>query len=169
MTDQVDRLVAAWRRERPDLDVEPLQVLSRVSRLARHLELARREAFEQLGLAQWGFDVLTALRRHGPDYELTPGELLAETLVSSGTMTHRIDQMEAAGLVARQADPGDGRVVRVRLTPAGRAAADAALGSLLERERELLGPLSSDDRASLALLLRRLLEPFDREPARRQP
>jgi len=166
VTDQVDRLVAAWRRERPDLDVEPLQVLSRVSRLARHLELARREAFEQLGLAQWGFDVLTALRRHGPEYELTPGELMAETLVSSGTMTHRIDQMEAAGLVARQADREDGRVVRVRLTPSGRAAADAALGSLLERERALLGPLAAADRSALAALLRRLLEPFDQEARR---
>jgi DNA-binding MarR family transcriptional regulator len=161
VTDQVDRLVAAWRRERPDLDVEPLAVLSRVSRLARHLELARRETFEQLGLAQWQFDVLTALRRSGPEYELTPGELLAETLVSSGTMTHRIDQMEAAGLVARQADPADGRVVRVRLTTAGRAAADQALAGLLERERELLGPLTDEDRSALAALLRRLLEPFD--------
>jgi len=167
MTDQVDRLVAAWRRERPDLDVEPLHVLSRVSRLARHLELARRAAFEQLDLTQWQFDVLTALRRHGPDHDLTPGELMAETLVSSGTMTHRVDQMEAAGLVSRQADPADGRVVRVRLTDRGRAAADAALGSLLERERELLEPVTPAERSVLAGLLRRLLEPFDREPARR--
>lgn len=162
VTDQVDRLVAAWRRERPDLDVEPLEVLSRVSRLARHLELARRAAFEQLGLAQWQFDVLTALRRSGPRYEMTPGELMAETLVSSGTMTHRIDQMEAAGMVSRLDDPEDGRVVRVRLTARGRAAADAALGNLLERERELLGPLGAEERSRLAHLLRSLLEPFDR-------
>jgi DNA-binding MarR family transcriptional regulator len=169
VSDQVDRLVAAWRRERPDLDVEPLQVLSRVSRLARHLELARREAFEQLGLAQWQFDVLTALRRSGPRYELTPGELMAETLVSSGTMTHRIDQMEAAGLVARQPDPADGRVVRVRLTPAGRSAVDAALRNLLDRERELLGPLAGGERSALAGLLRRLLVPFDLEPQAGRP
>jgi DNA-binding MarR family transcriptional regulator len=159
--DQVDRLVAAWRRERPDLDVEPLEVLSRVSRLARHLELARKEALEQLSLPQWQFDVLTALRRSGPPYEMTPGELMAETLVTSGTMTHRVDQMAVAGLVSRLPDPNDGRVVRVRLTPRGRAAVDGAMGNLLERERDLLGRLTAPEQASLAALLRTLLEGFD--------
>ncbi|TMC10768.1 MAG: MarR family transcriptional regulator [Chloroflexi bacterium] len=161
MPDQVDRLVAAWRRERPDLDVAPLEVLSRVSRLARHLELARREALEQLALPQWQFDVLTALRRAGPPYEMTPGELLAETLVTSGTMTHRVDQMASAGLVERLPDPSDGRVVRVRLTPRGREAVDGALGNLLERERELLGRLTPAEQRELAGLLRTLLEGFD--------
>jgi DNA-binding MarR family transcriptional regulator len=161
MADQVDRLVAAWRRERPDLEVEPMQVLSRVSRLARHLELARKEAFGRLGLEQWQFDVLAALRRSGPPYEMTPGELLTETLVSSGAMTHRIDQMEAAGLVARQPDPDDGRVVRVRLTDRGREAVDVALGSLLDRERQLLSQLDPADQTRLSALLRKLLEPFD--------
>jgi len=153
--------VAAWRRERPDLDVAPLEVLSRVSRLARHLELARREALEQLALPQWQFDVLTALRRAGPPYEMTPGELLAETLVTSGTMTHRVDQMASAGLVERLPDPSDGRVVRVRLTPRGREAVDGALGNLLERERELLGRLTPAEQRELAGLLRTLLEGFD--------
>lgn len=153
--------MAAWRRERPDLDVAPLEVLSRVSRLARHLELARREALEQLALPQWQFDVLTALRRAGPPYEMTPGELLAETLVTSGTMTHRVDQMASAGLVERLPDPSDGRVVRVRLTPRGREAVDGALGNLLERERELLGRLTPAEQRELAGLLRTLLEGFD--------
>ena len=153
--------MAAWRRERPDLDVEPLEVLSRVSRLARHLELARRESLELLALPQWQFDVLTALRRAGPPYEMTPGELMAETLVTSGTMTHRVDQMTAAGLVARRPDPDDGRVVRVRLTARGRAAVDRALGDLLERERALLGRLTAAERGRLAGLLRTLLEGFD--------
>jgi DNA-binding MarR family transcriptional regulator len=163
MPDQVDRLVSAWRREHPDLDVEPLEVLSRVSRLARHLELARREALGRLPLEQWQFDVLAALRRSGPPYEMTPGELMAETLVSSGAMTHRVDQMEAAGLVSRQPDPSDGRGVRVRLGPAGRTAVDAALRNLLEHERRLLEHLPASERAELAGLLRRLLEPFDLE------
>lgn len=155
--------MADWRRERPDLDVEPLKVLSRVSRLARHLELARKEAFGQLPIAQWEFDVLAALRRAGPPYEMTPGELMAETLVSSGTMTHRIDQMEEAGLVSRQPHPDDGRVVRVRLTPKGSQAVDAALGNLVERERKLLAGLTAKQRARLAALLQTLLEPFDQE------
>jgi DNA-binding MarR family transcriptional regulator len=161
--DQVDRLVAAWRRERPDLDVEPLQVLSRLARLARHLELARRAAFGELGLPQWQFDVLAALRRAGPPYEMTPGDLLAETLVTSGTMTHRVDQMEEAGLVSRQPDAADGRVVRVRLTRRGSAAVDTALERLLERERRLLAHLSPAERGALVHLLRGLLEPFDEQ------
>lgn len=72
MEDEVDRLVAAWRRERPDLDVEPLEVLSRVSRLARHLDRARRLVFSEHHLEPWEFDVLTALRRAGDPYQLSP-------------------------------------------------------------------------------------------------
>ena len=154
-------MVSAWRRVRPDIDVEPLEVLSRVVRLARHLALARKEAFAHQHMPEWQFDVLAALRRADPPHELTPGELLEETLVSSGTMTHRLDELEEAGMVTRHSDPADGRVVRVRLAPAGRRAVDAALGDLLNRERELLLPLSARERRQLALLLRRLLLPFD--------
>src|SRR5580692_13136573 len=87
LRDEVDELAAQWRAERPDLDVEPLQVLSRVSRLARHLDRARTTAFASHGLQVWEFDVLSALRRQGPPYQLSPGALLRATLVTSGTMT----------------------------------------------------------------------------------
>src|ERR1700723_198465 len=103
--DEVDDLIAAWRQQRPDLDVAPLQVLSRVSRLARHLDIARRGAFAAHGLESWEFDVLSALRRAGPPFPLTPGALLRATLVTSGTMTNRIDRLAAAGLVRREPDP----------------------------------------------------------------
>src|SRR5215467_2014716 len=93
LRDEVDDLVAAWQAERPDLDVAPLQVLSRVSRLAKHLDRARRAAFAAHGLEAWEFDVLSALRRHGAPYQLSPGSLLHATLVTSGTMTNRIDRM----------------------------------------------------------------------------
>lgn len=109
MEDEVDRLVAAWRRERPDLDVEPLEVLSRVSRLARHLDRARRLAFAEHGLEPWEFDVLTSLRRAGAPYQLSPGQLLTQTLVTSGTMTNRIDRLAKKGLVERLPDPSDRR------------------------------------------------------------
>ena len=107
--DEVDRIVADWRRERSDLDVEPLEVFSRVTRLARHLDRARRRAFEAHDLETWEFDVLSALRRAGEPYELTPGMLIEETLVSSGTMTNRIDRLEKVGLVERRANPADRR------------------------------------------------------------
>src|ERR1700730_5644723 len=94
--DEVDDLVAAWREQRPDLDVAALQGLSRGSRLARHLDIARRGAFAAHGLESWEFDVLSALRRAGPPFQLTPGALLRATLVTSGTMTNRIDRLPPA-------------------------------------------------------------------------
>src|SRR5271154_7337432 len=127
LRDEVDDLIAAWRQQRPDLDVAPLQVLSRVSRLARHLDIARRGAFAAHGLESWEFDVLSALRRQGPPFQLTPGALLRATLVTSGTMTNRIDRLATAGLVRREPDPRDKRGVLVILTDQGRERVDAAL------------------------------------------
>jgi DNA-binding MarR family transcriptional regulator len=161
LRDEVDDLVAAWRAQRPDLDVEPLQVLSRISRLARHLDIARRGAFADHGLESWEFDVLSALRRQGPPFQLTPGALLRATLVTSGTMTNRIDRLAAADLVRREPDPRDKRGVLVTLTGRGLARVDAALADLLGRERALLAGLDSGERTHLADLMRILLAPFD--------
>lgn len=161
MTDEVDRIVEAWRRERPDLDVAPLEVLSRVSRLARHLDLARRTAFDRHDLELWEFDVLSALRRTGEPYQLSPGTLVQQTLVTSGTMTNRIDRLAARGLVERRPAPGDRRGVLVRLTPAGLERVDAAMADLLHTERHLLAALPEADRTTLAALLRVLVAPFD--------
>jgi len=161
LRDEVDDLVAAWQAQRPDLDVEPLQVLSRVSRLARHLDRARRAAFAGQGLETWQFDVLSALRRQGPPYQLSPGALLHITLVTSGTMTNRIDRLEQAALVARHPDPQDRRGVLVRLTAAGCARVDSALADLLTSEAAFLHPIPEDSRRALADLLRDLLAPLD--------
>lgn len=160
-TDEVDELVAQWRAQRPDLEVGPMHVLSRVSRLARHLDIARRSAFASHGLETWEFDVLSALRRVGPPFQLTPGALLRATLVTSGTMTNRIDRLAEAGLVHREPDPRDRRGVLVTLTEAGRARVDAALADLLTSERKLLAGLSDEQRAALADMLRVLLAPLD--------
>ncbi len=161
LRDEVDDLVAAWRAQRPDLDVEPMQVLSRISRLARHLDIARRGAFADHGLESWEFDVLAALRRQGPPFQLTPGALLRATLVTSGTMTNRVDRLAAEGLVRREPDPRDKRGVLVTLTGQGRERVDAALADLLRRERVLLAGLDSGERQHLADLMRILLAPFD--------
>jgi DNA-binding MarR family transcriptional regulator len=159
--DEVDRIVGAWSRERPDLDVAPLEVLSRVSRLARHLDLARRAAFAEHGLDTWEFDVLSALRRAGAPYALSPGRLVTQTLVTSGTMTNRVDRLEQRGLVARSADRSDRRGVVVSLTSDGQERVDAAMADLLERERALLGHLDDSARDALAAALRTLVAPFD--------
>src|ERR1035438_1272534 len=152
--DEVDDLVAAWHSERPDLDVGPLQVLSRISRLARPLDRARRTAFASHGLEIWEFDVLSALRRQGAPYQLSPGALLRATLVTSGTMTNRIDRLADAGLVFRQPDLQDKRGVLVALTTRGLAAVDAALADLLSSERQLLTGLDAGQQRDLAALLR---------------
>lgn len=159
--DEVDDIVARWQSERPDLDVTPLQVLSRISRLARHLDRARRAAFAAHGLETWEFDVLSALRRQGPPYQLSPGALLRATLVTSGTMTNRIDRLAAAGLVSRRRDQEDKRGVLVQLTGPGLRTVDAAMSDLLARERALLTGLDAAQQAGLSGLLRILLVPFD--------
>ncbi|MGQ0629437.1 MAG: MarR family winged helix-turn-helix transcriptional regulator [Sporichthyaceae bacterium] len=161
MQDEVDRLVAAWRQQRPDLDVRPLEVLSRVTRLARHLDRARARAFAEHDLQMWEFDVLSALRRSGQPYRMSPGALLTQTLVTSGTMTNRIDRLAARDLVRREPAPGDRRGVLVVLTAAGLACVDAALRDLLAHEQQLLASLTEHQREELASLLRALVIPFD--------
>ncbi|MBT1545504.1 MarR family winged helix-turn-helix transcriptional regulator [Curtobacterium aurantiacum] len=155
--DEVDRIVAAWGRERADLDFGPLEVLSRVDRLARHLDRARRTAFDASDMEPWEFDVLSALRRAGEPYELSPKTLLQQTLVSSGTMTNRVDRLAARGFVGRRTDPKDGRGILVSLTGKGRVAVDVAIADLLAAERDILAGVSADEQGQLAGLLRRLI------------
>lgn len=159
--DEVDRIVEAWSRERGDLDFEPMQVLSRVGRLSKHLDRARRDAFASSDLEPWEFDVLSALRRAGEPYQLSPKSLLQQTLVSSGTMTNRIDRLVERELVERRTDPHDGRGILVVMTELGRERVDAAISTLLDSERELLHSLSLAERDRLASLLRKLVLDFD--------
>ena len=124
-------------------------MFSRITRLARHLDLARREAFTAHDIESWEFDVLAALRRAGAPYELSPGRLLRETLVTSGTMTNRVDRLAGRGFVERHPDPEDRRGVLVRLTAEGKAAVDGAFTALLDAERELLADLPASAQKDL--------------------
>lgn len=160
-SDEVDRIVDAWSRERPDLDFTPLHVLSRVGRLSRHLDRARRAAFAASDLEPWEFDVLSALRREGSPYQLSPKSLLQQTLVSSGTMTNRIDRLVERRLVERRTDPHDGRGVLVTMTGSGQERVDRAISRLLDEESTLLEGLSKNDEERLAGLLRKLSLDFD--------
>jgi DNA-binding MarR family transcriptional regulator len=160
-TDEVDRIVGAWRAQRPDLEFSPMEVLSRVDRLSRHLDRARREAFRRSDLEPWEWDVLSALRRAGEPFQLSPKQLLQQTLVSSGTMTNRIDRLVGRRLVRREADPADGRSILVTLTDEGRTRVDAAITRLIDAEAVLLNSLARGDRDRLAALLRKLSLGFD--------
>ena len=159
--DEVDGILKAWRSLLPHADLTPLSVFSRVSRLARHLDQARREAFSSVDLEPWAFDVLSALRRAGEPFALTPGVLMQQSLVSSGTMTNRIDRLEERGLVRRCDHPEDRRAILVELTEDGKRHADAAITTLMATERDWLGDLSEADVNELARLLRSVLLPFD--------
>lgn len=158
--DEVDGIVEAWNRERPDFDPEPLSVFSRLVRLTRHIEKMRRLTFARHSIESWEFEMLAALRRQGSPFRLTAGRLMQETLVSSGTVTNRIDRMVERGNARRLPDPGDKRVVHVEATDAGVALVDAAMADLLTVERLYLAG-SSDE---LAVQLRDLLARFERTP-----
>lgn len=160
-SDEVDRIVGAWTTQRPDLDFAPLEVLSRVNRLARHLDRARRDVFKRSDLETWEWDVLAALRRAGAPYQLSPKQLMQETYVASGTMTNRVDRLVERGLVRREADAVDRRSVLVTLTDEGRTRTDAAITRLVDVEADLLRGLSRAERDRLATLLRKLGLGFD--------
>ena len=158
MRDEVDRLIAAWKLERPDLNLSPLAVLSRITRISRQLDITRRNAFADL--ETWGFDVLAALRRAGSPYQLSPSALMSETLVTSGTMTNRLDRLEQLELITRKPDPNDGRGSLVTLTKTGMRAVDAALEELLGGEEEILSSLTKEEQLELARLLSKLVNAF---------
>jgi DNA-binding MarR family transcriptional regulator len=159
--DEVDRLIAAWKRERPDADLAPLSILSRITRISRHLDLARKDAFAEL--ETWGFDVLAALRRAGSPHTLTPSQLMQETMVTSGTMTNRLDRLEELNLITRLPDPADGRGSLVTLTALGMNKVDEALDQLVKYERTFLTDLSEEEFEALANLLSKLAANFDTE------
>lgn len=159
--DAVDQILAQWRRERPDLNVTPMGLLGRMARLQVHLRREIEGNLAQHGLSAPNFDILATLRRAGPPFALSPGELLATAMITSGTMTTRVDQLAKLGLVSRQPNPDDGRSVIVTLTPAGRELVDAAVTSHVATQAAITAPLSAEDFDLLDDLLGRYLAYFE--------
>jgi DNA-binding MarR family transcriptional regulator len=163
MRDGVDEIQEAWRRERPDIDVTSIGLITRIWRLARHLERARKRALAELDLDEVTLDALAVLRRSGAPYRLTAGQMQQASLITTGAVTQRLDRLELVGLVRRQADQTDGRVVWVQLTSKGRATIDGVVAGLMERENALVAPLSVPQRENLTRLLRRWLVSFEED------
>lgn len=159
--DKVDAILAQWRRERPDLDVAAMGLLGRMARLSTHLRHAIEENLAHHGLSVPNFDILATLRRAGPPHRLSPGDLLATAMVTSGTMTNRIDQLEKVGLVERLPNPEDGRGVLVELTRRGLVLVDAAVTTHVETQQRLVGALSEAELRQLDALLGRFLAAFE--------
>jgi DNA-binding MarR family transcriptional regulator len=160
--DAVDEILAQWRRERPDLDVRPMGLIGRLMRLSRHLAREMEQTFAAHGLNGASFDVLATLRRSGPPYALSPGRLMAMMMVTSGTVTNRLDQLEKAGLVARTPNPEDGRSFVVSLTDPGLAVIEEAATAHVATQARLVAGLSDDERAALDGLLERYLGTFEK-------
>jgi DNA-binding MarR family transcriptional regulator len=163
--DHVDHLIEQWHRERPDLDVSPMEVIARISRLCRIFERRIEERYAGDGLNQAQFGVLAALRRAGPPHCLSPTELYESLLISSGAISHRLARLEASGYVRRLPDPTDGRGALVMLTPSGKRLIDRVLTKHYANEANLLASLSSAERATVAKILRELLLNFEEDPA----
>jgi DNA-binding MarR family transcriptional regulator len=159
--DPVDKILAQWRRERPDLDVSPMGIIGRMGRLAKHLERAIQETFSEFDLTIGEFDVLAALRRSGQPYQLSPTELFNTLMVSSGTMTHRIDRLEQAELVRRIPDPRDRRGTLIELTDKGFDLIEKAVEAHVVNEHRILSVLAESERETFTQLLRKLLVSFE--------
>lgn len=159
--DAVDRIIAQWRRERPDLDVGPMALIGRMNRLTQHLSRAMGDTFARFGLSGASFDVLATLRRSGSPYALSPGDLTVAMMITSGTMTNRIDQLERAGLVERRPNPEDGRSVIIALTDKGFTVIDAAVAAHVETQARLTLGLTDGEQAALNDLLARYLAAFE--------
>lgn len=156
-SDPVDAILAQWAKQRPDLDVSPMGIIGRLGRLSRHLDRAIQSVFTEFGLHAGEFDVLATLRRSGQPYQLSPTELFNMLMVSSGTMTHRIDRLEQAQLVRRIPDPSDRRSTLIQMTEKGLNVIDQALEAHVANEHRLLAILEEPERQQLAQLLRKLL------------
>ncbi|MBA3833466.1 MAG: MarR family transcriptional regulator [Chthoniobacterales bacterium] len=162
--DHVDRVLAQWRRERPGISVAPMGTIGRITRLRQHLMRAMEKTFAEHGLNRASFDVLATLRRSGPPYALSPGDLMASTMVTSGTMTYRIDQLEEAGMIKRVKNPEDGRGFLISLSQQGYDLIDKAVTAHVETQARLVTSLTAGQRKQLDELLRQFLSGFEEEP-----
>jgi DNA-binding MarR family transcriptional regulator len=154
--DRVDSILEQWASERPDLDASPIGIFGRISRIDRLFEQSMAEFLRPHGLTLGLFDVLAALRRNGEPFQAKPSELAAMTMLTSGGMTGRLDQLEKLNLVLRVPDPDDRRVMMAQLSRQGRSLIDRLMGEHLERERDRLEWLQTGEPEEFAGYLRKL-------------
>ena len=161
--DHVDHILKQWRQERPDLDVAPMATIGRVKRLNHALMRAMEKTWAKYGLTDASFDVLATLRREGAPYTLSPSDLMTSTMVTSGTMTHRINLLEKAGLIERVKNPEDGRGFLISLSQRGLDLIDEAVAAHVETQAQLVSGLTEEQRQQLDALLKQFLSGFEQE------
>ncbi len=148
--DAVDRITNQWNAVRPDVDVSPIKVIGRVSRLSRLVDRRLAENFARYGIENWMYDVLATLRRSGEPYELAAGHLVRHTMVTTGAITNRIDRLEQRGLVQRTTSAADRRKVIVRLSTQGLKLVDDIVSTHMATEHEILAALTQRQQHDLA-------------------
>ncbi|HEX6116383.1 MAG TPA: MarR family transcriptional regulator [Solirubrobacterales bacterium] len=153
----IDELVGQWRAERPDLDLDAMATVARLLHLGAAVRRELGALAAEYDVLVPEADILFTLRRSGPPYRLLPSELSEALLVSSGTLTNRLDRLESKGLVERHPNPDDRRSVEVALTEPGRRLADEAVTAHVENERRMLAALSPPERKALDELTSKLL------------
>lgn len=159
--DRIDKITKQWQRERPDLDISPMGLIGRLGNVTLHLSREMEKVFSQFGLNTSSFDVLATLRRAGDPYTLSPGEMLSTLMVTSGTMTNRIDQLEKAGWVIRKVNPEDGRSFLVSLTPEGLELINQVIEAHAENQKRLVSGLSQQEQHTLNQLLKVFLNSLE--------
>ena len=159
--DDVDRIIAQWRRERPDLDLAGMELIGRLGRLFGYLGKAVDSTFARHNLQRGEYDVLAALRRSGDPYSLTPSELSSTLMLSRAGMTNRLDRLEASGLIGRRNNREDRRSMHVDLTPTGLTLVDEITTEHVANEANLLSTLTGDERLTLDRIARKLLTRFE--------
>ncbi|MFD9562237.1 MarR family winged helix-turn-helix transcriptional regulator [Streptomyces sp. NPDC059994] len=157
-SDPVDAITAQWAEVRPDLDTVPMAVYGRVYRISRAMGDRIEKEYKRFGISRGEFDVLATLRRSGEPYTLSPRQLSATLMLTTGGMTGRLDKLENAGLLSRSPDPNDRRGLRVTLSDKGREIVDESVTAGLEMQHEVLdGVLDAAEAEQLNALLRKLL------------
>jgi DNA-binding MarR family transcriptional regulator len=150
-------IAAAWRRERPGVPVQSIEIVTPIWRLAKLLADDRRRVLHACGVDAATLDLLSVLRRAGPPYRLTTREIAQRALVTAGAVSQRVARAEREGLVRRAAAGNGSRAVNVTLTAAGHALVERTVDQVLGREAELVRGLPAAESTELAALLGRLL------------
>ncbi|MFD6856343.1 MarR family winged helix-turn-helix transcriptional regulator [Rhodococcus sp. NPDC060090] len=153
-SDYVERIRHAWATRYPELDVRPIDVIGRITRIGS-LALNRLDReLESSRVGRTEFEVLSALARS--DFPLRASEVTSVTGISGASTTKHTERLVKIGLVERQRLERDGRVVLLSLTDAGRELVERELPRRLESERQMLDGLSDDELDVLTELLQRI-------------
>lgn len=159
--DIVDRHLDEWAREFPDMDTATEGLVERIGKLARYFERSMSETARAYGFTIQDWELLSALRRVGPPYRLSPTQLASDLMLSSGAMTARLDRLERAGLIRRRPDPADRRATRIELTEKGSRLWGEAVDVQADKERLIAAALNDKEKETLNRLLRRLMLTFE--------